>query len=238
MSLRLQKELADIKARFGSLDALTADELEEIVDCCRRMDDPFGDASASLLDVPVAHLRGADFRRLTVGASIWLDEYADRWWGGDDSRYFWALVYALTHSGDPDAFLPLQTERAARAAILRTALRFAFSRRALERAVDAALGRTDAAPRRMPGEPRVKTEWFSILASLESASGVPLKEWLWGRSAAYTVKAYQEMRHLASMRGGSEGARMFDELDAAINALARAKKRIKDRLEAGKERGA
>lgn len=236
MNLRLQQELNDLRAHFGSLDRLTADELEELVDCCRRADHPFDEETKALFDAPAARLRGADFYPLTVGASIWLDEYAEKWWGDDNNRYFWALVYALVHARDKDAFSGMDDKRAARRAIVRMALRFAFSRRALEDAVDAALGRSgnDAPDSRGPGAAEreaAMTDWSAMVARLEVESGIMRDDWLWGRSAAYTVRAYHELHVFAARAsGGEDRRRMFDELDRAINALARLKKRIKERL--------
>ena len=237
MNLRLQQELLDLRSRFGSLDRLTADELAELVDCCRRADSPFGEKSKALIDAPAARLRGFEFRPLTVGASIWLDEYAAKWWGDNDNRYFWALVYALVHGHERAAFLYLTSENAARRAICRMSLQFAFSRRALEEAVDKALGRAGNDGRDDEGpdataQAAAMTDWTAVVARLEAESGIGRDEWLWGRSAEYTVRAYYELHSFAARcSGAAEKRRMFDELDRAINALARLKKRIKERLE-------
>ena len=236
MNLRLQQELNDLRARFGSLDRLTADELEELVDCCRRADHPFAEKAKALLDAPAATLRGVPFYPLTVGASIWLDEYAEKWWGDDNNRYFWALVYALVHARARAAFACLTSEDSARRAIRRMALHFVFSRRALEEAVDKALGRSgnDAPDTREPDAAEreaAMTDWSAMVARLEVESGIVRDDWLWGRSAEYTVRAYHELHVFAARAsGGDDRRRMFDELDRAINALARLKKRIKERL--------
>ena len=232
MSLRLEQEFADIRKRYGSLDNLTADEIAGLVDCCRRADNPFGDMNGSLVDAPVAVVRGQSFYPLTVGASIWLDEFVVKWWGNDDTCYFWALVYALVHAREKDAFTGLVEESAARWAILKTCLRFTFAKAELEKAVDLALGRAKSEPDRThhPDESS-KTDWFALVSRLEATSGIARDDWLWGRSAAYTVKAYHEMHAFAAANAGARsGCRAFDELDKAINALARLKKSIKERL--------
>ena len=231
MSLRLEQELADIRKRYGSLDNLTADEIEGLVDCCRRADNPFGDLNGSLVDAPVAVVRGQGFYPLTVGASIWLDEFVLKWWGNDDTCYFWAVVYALIHAREKDAFTGLVEESAARWAILKTCMRFTFAKADLEKAVDLALGRAKSQPKQGVPDTDAKTDWFALVARLEAASGIKRDDWLWGRSATYTVKAYHELHAYASASAGAgRGVRAFDELDKAINALARLKKSIKERL--------
>lgn len=238
---RLEAELAGIRSRFGTIDGLTADEIAALVDACRRADAPFGSAHKELLGMPAAVLRGYEFRPLTIGASVWLDEYAAKWWGDDSNRYFWALVYALVHGYERAAFTSLTSEEAARRAISRMTLRFAFGRKALERAVDAALGRR-IPDRRLAsdGNDDKPIDWSAIVAELEAATGIRRDEWLWGRSEQYTVWAYHKMRRLVTARigEGGKGKRMLDALDRAIQSLAELKHGIKERLEAKRKESA
>ena len=226
---RLNAELASVRRRFGSIDGLTADEIAALVDACRLADNPFGEDDAEMADFPAAVVRGVEFRPLTIGASVWLDEYAGKWWGDNDSRYFWALVYALVHGRDKSAFLSVLDEPSARRAIRLMALRFTFSRRALERAVDAALGRV--VPRdSKPDASHKSVPWNEMVLALETHSGIPREDWLWGCGAKYAARAYTEMRNALSARSGQGGVRMLDALDGALQSLAVVKKRIKDRL--------
>ena len=231
---RLEAELAGIRSRFGTIDGLTADEIAALVDACRRADSPFGSAHKELLGMPAAVLRGYEFRPLTIGASVWLDEYAAKWWGDDSNRYFWALVYALVHGYERAAFTSLTSEEAARRAISRMTLRFAFGRKALERAVDAALGRRTPDKRAGDDGDESPMDWSAVVAELEAATGIRRDEWLWGRSEQYTAWAYSKMRRLVAMRAGDRdsGKRILDSLDRAIQNLAEIKHGIKTRLEA------
>ena len=241
-NLGLQRELDDLRARYGvTLDRLTADEIAGLVDCTRRIADPYGAAGVSLIDIPVARVRGVDFRPLSVGASVWLSEYAERWWGDDPTCYFWALVYALVHANDRDAFADLTDRGAARAAIVRTCLRLALSRSEVEDAVDKALGRvgdlydTPASKERK----EARTDWAGFVARLETQTGIPSDEWLWGRSAAYAQRAYQDLHSYAAwLSQSSAKVRVFDAMDKAISALARLKKSIRDRILAEDEQTA
>ena len=230
----LQKELDDLRTRYGvTPDRLTADEIVGLVDCTRRIADPYGAAGVSVIDVPVARVRGIDFHPLTVGASVWLEEFAEKWWGDDATCYFWAIVYALVHAHEREAFALLTERGAARAAIVRTCLRLALSRAEVENAVDKALGRVcDLYDAGAPEERKAaRNDWTGFVARLEAQTGIPRDEWLWGRSAAYAKRAYQDLHAFAaSMSNTRAKVRVFDEMDRAVNALARLKKGIRDRV--------
>jgi len=168
-----------------------------------------------------------------VGASVWLDEYAAKWWGDNNTCYFWALVFAIVHGHERDTFANLTERHTARAAILNTCIRLAFTRKEVEKAIDKALGRIDnpfAEDREVDGN--AHTDWVAFLARLETQTGIAKEEWLWGKSASYTVRAYQDLHTFAaSYAANGSKVRVFDEMDRAINAMARLKKSIKDRLE-------
>ena len=229
---RLQTELNDLRARFKvRLDDLTAEELVALVECCKRVDDPYGEVGAILSDLPVARIGGVDIYPLTVGASVWLDECAAEWWGEDDTCYFWALVFAMIHAHEKDVFAGLTERSKARRAIFKTCLRFTFSRKALEKAVDKALGAVERGEDKNIGTEK-RNDWVAFLARLETQTGIKKDEWLWGRSAAYTIRAYQDLHSFASKYApNADRVRVFDAMDKALNALARTKKRIKDRIE-------
>ena len=233
----LQSELDDFRQRFGlSLDDLTADEIAAFVDCCRRIDDPYAAANAELAE-PCVRVGRVALHPLTIGASVWLDEYAAKWWGGRGRgrRYFWALAYAMVHANDPAAFEGAKTEAAAYRRIVATCLRFAFSVRALSAAMDRCLGDVrDPEPSRSD-RAEGSLDWQRIVARLETHSGIPRDEWIWGRTARYCIRAYADIRRYARESGMGGAERVRDELDEAVNALARLKKSIKRRIEAKRE---
>ena len=236
-NLRLQNELNDLRSRYKvRLDDLTADEIAELVDCCRKVDDPFGGAGVALSDLPVACIKGVPIYPLTVGASIWLDEYVAEWWGKDNTCYFWALVFAMIHAHEKDVFAQLTDRGKARRRILATCLRFMFDRRTLEQAVDRALGAPSDDGDRKRNETESHNDWVAFLARLETQTGIHRDEWLWGRSAAYTIRAYRDLHAFAARYAAiGDRVRIFDAMDRALNALARLKKRIKVRLESRSE---
>lgn len=231
-NIRLQQELDDLRTRFNiSLGDLTADEIATFVDCCRRIESPYGDANGELIETPVT-VRGVRFFPLTIGASVWLDQYAGKWWP-DDRRYFWAMAYAMANAHDPDAFADARTETAALKKIVALSIRLCFSRAALKKAMDICLGVVED----VPPDPKIvaeaETDWSAIVARLETQSGIKRDEWVWGRTARYAVKAYYDLRRFAREAGPDKAGRAKDELDDAINALARLKKSIRDRIEGG-----
>lgn len=236
----LENALRDLRDRFGAeASALTADEMFDLVACVRRVESPFAEVNADAMGFPVKVCEGVYLWRLTAGASAWLDDCAGVWWGGekDAQRYFWALCYALANARDREAFVGLDTPRKAREAIRKFALRVPATQGELARAVDKALGRVPDADDPKTGATPPKEcvlDWSRLVARLEGQSGVRADEWLWGRSAGYTVRAYNDLaafaRRYGAAVGGGEEQRMTDLLDEAMNALARCKARIGRRI--------
>jgi predicted negative regulator of RcsB-dependent stress response len=75
------------------------------------------------------------------------------------------------------------------------------------------------------------------VALLEVKSGISAKEWLWGKSFLSLAKAYTELHRFADAFsfGGKLKKRMTDELDEALNDLARVKVAIARRIKAERE---
>lgn len=236
---RLQAELEDMRSKLKiSLDDLTADEIAAFVDCCRRIDDPYAAANAELLDVPET-VCGTKLWPLTIGASVWLDEYAAKWWGGSGKgrRYFWALAYAMVHAREPEAFAAATTEAAAVRRIFATCLRFAFSVGALKRAMDRCLSPREQHGRSVADVDAATMDWSQLVARIESQSGIRREEWVWGRTARYCIRAYADLCRYAREAGAVGASRVRDELDDAINALAVLKRSIKRRIDAERAQG-
>ncbi len=244
----LENALRDLRDRFGAeASALTADEMFDLVECVRRAESPFADVNADAMGFPVKVCEGVYLWRLTAGASAWLDDYAGVWWGGerDGKRYFWALCYALAHARSKEAFIGLDTPQKAHDAIRKFALRVPATQKELALAVDKALGRTDDADDPKRGATPQKEnalDWAALVARLEGQSGIRADEWLWGRSAGYAVRAYNDLatfaRRYGAATGGGEERRMKDLLDEAMNALARCKARIGRRIRAERAQAA
>ena len=236
--------LRDLRTRFGvGADALEADELFDLAEAVRRVENPFADVNADAMGVPAKVCEGVYLWRLTAGASAWLDEYAAKWWGDarHDRQYFWALVYAMRNARDREAFAGLTDELSARRAIRACVMSIPATDGEIAEAMDRALGRKDDGQRRDLRAEAV--DWAHVLARLESQSGIPRDEWLWGRSAAYTARAYNDLVHTAracaaALGGQGRAERMRDEADKALDALAAVKQRIYRRFTAEREAAA
>lgn len=235
MSARLEAELAELRTRYG-VDAgdLCADEIAALVHACERVESPFSATNLALLERPVEVCEGVALWPPTAGAQIWLDEFAAKWWPEGTMAYRWAQVYALMHAREPEAFSRLTERRAARRAVVLSAMRLCCHRRALLRAVSACYGVDEWEAPRRPSKRReeaAQADFAKLVARLEVESGIPRETWLWGRTFMETLRAYAEMHALAALGAGGSAARerALDELDEAVSNLARVKKAIWER---------
>ena len=236
MNLLLQKEIDALRDKGIGLGDLTVDEVEALVHAVDRLADPFGEVNADAVGMPVRVSGAVVFWPMTIGACVWLEEYARKWWGSEGKSYFWAVVYCLVHGRDKDAFARLLDEEAAFKAVRDNALGLCVHEAEVIDAMDRALGLG------RPKEPRKKgpavdtgTDWASIVARLESQTGIPAEKWCWGRSADYAMRCYQDLSAFAQKyAGGRSSRRMRDEVDRAVSAIARTRAAIVERVEAGR----
>lgn len=235
MSLRLKTELANFKAKGITPNDLTPDELEALVHAVDRVRNPFTEVNLDALGLPLYDHNGIRLWPLTIGACVWLEEFARKWWGDRPKAYFWAVVYCLMHGREPDAFAAMRVETEAFHRIKEDALKLAVCEVEITEAVDTALN--FKRPPRKKTTPKDETgiDWASIIETLEGQSGIPAEKWIWQRSADYVVRAYHELSQFASRTGGQKATRMKDELDYALNQLAEVRSSILMRIEA--ERG-
>lgn len=237
MGARLTAVLQDLKDQCGATAAdLTADEIEALVFACARVDNPFSELNAELMERPIRVCKGVYLWPVTAGAQVWLMEYASAWWGEKSAMYRWAQAFALLNARNPDAFVNLTTKAKARAAILKTALRLACHAGELGEAVNRAYGILphDAPKKPKKSDPaeKSKVDFAGIVARLEVASGIPAKAWLWGRSVVSMMKSYAELSELSVAVFGSKNEEPQRELEEAVENLARVCAAIGERLKA------
>ncbi len=238
MGARLQSEIQDLEERFGvKVGDMTADEIESLVLACRRVESPFSNINAEVVGAPVFVCRGVYGWPITIGAFVWLDEFARKWWP-DGVMQEWAQIYAMIHARDKEAFTSLTDKAEARKAIIKTALRLVCHggevRAALARCYHSDDDQCPAPPKANDrNRIAAQTDWVALVARLEVESGISADEWLWGRSFFQTMKAYEELHTFAAAYAGgtADKARMLDELDAAINDLQRLKSAIGRRVD-------
>lgn len=239
MSRRLQSVLADLHDRYGATAAdLTADELEALVFACKRVDNPYSEINAELMEQPIHVCKGVWMWPLTAGAAVWLTEYASKWWKPTSTMYRWAQAYALVNGRNEGAFLSLDTKWRARAAILKTALSFGCHVGELNAAIDRAYGIDPyhQSKKKSTVEEDAETDFAALVARLEVSSGIPSTQWLWGRSLASMMKSYVELSTLAATAMVGEKNRLHIELDEAIENLARICAKIGERLKERNEK--
>jgi len=230
----LKIELCDLCERYGvTLDAIKGDEVLTLAECCSRIVSVYSDVRQLLADCPVARVYGVPFYDITPCAAAWLDGRVLKWWPNSHVVYFWALVYASTHAHDFGAFSKLDTPVAALRSLFKTSLRFLLVHNEVIEAVERAVGIKG----RSEGWKSIvrkdwHKEWQQFVERLESVSGIRRKDWLWGESAKFAARAYQDVRRFTRLCFSEERkAQMLDDMDVAMVALAMLKKSIKDRLE-------
>lgn len=232
MNVLLEKELAELGAKGITPNDLTADELFALVKGVERMQKPFRDANIELVGFPVILTDGTTLFNLTIGATVWLDEYAGEWWDTNTKTYFWAMVYALVHGRDRSAFEGMTDRETARSKIVKLALSIHVTEEELLEGIERAVHRLGGGEKTIA---RIEqdTDWSEIVRSLELHTGLPAEKWVWDKSADWCVKEYNKQRRYAEALKGGSSPRMKDELDFATSALARVRYTIMERL--GKE---
>ena len=235
MSVRLRTILSDLKAKGITANDLTADELEMLVHAVDRANNPYRGLNARLVGKPVRVAGELYIWPVTLGAKIWLTEYAERWWKRGTMMHTWATVYALHHARDPEAFTCLETRGCARFAIMRTMLRFCVHEAELRDAIARCNGihRLDA-PRKAKAKTRPDEQvvgFSRFAAELEAGTGIAVKTWLWGKSLDETIDAWRTMKTLSraahgGKASGDDDADLNDALEnlaAAISAIVTAR---------------
>lgn len=237
MSLQFRSELAHLKEKGITLADLKPDEVVALVHAVDRVTNPFTEVNLDALGLPLYDCNGITLWPLTIGACVWLEEFARKWWQDRPKAYFWAIVYCLQHGREKGAFDKLMTEGEAYAAIKAASLQLCVCETEITEAVDTALN----FKRPQPKQGRTVeggVDWAAVVVTLEAKTGLPAERWLWGKSADYAVRAYQTLSRFADRESGRKGTRMKDELDHAMNQLAAVRDSIVTRIEAERAGGA
>lgn len=233
MSLRFDAEIANLAAAGITLNDLKGDEVEDLVHAIDRVHNPFREVNLDALGKPLYDRNGLILYPLTIGAVVWLEEYAKPWWGKQPRAYFWAVVFAMIHARERGVFSNLTDEDAAYEEVKRTGLELCVSEDEITEAVDIALDFNRPPTKRDDRQKDEEgTDWATVIAALETQSGIPAEKWIWQRSADYCVRAYHTLTKFVARQGGQKAARMQDELDRAMNYLAAVRSSIIDRINA------
>ena len=233
-----EKEITNLKQVGVEITDLSGAEIVALVKAVERLRNPFSGVNLDVVGTPIT-VGGVTLWKLTVGATVWLAEFAKKWWlfQSKEKAYFWALVYACVNARTKSAFITLTDEKAAHEAITKMALKMAVYEEELAKAVSDCLEVREAvAPRAKNGKetddaPQMQTDWASIIARLEGQTGIPAEEWCWNRSADYALRVHEDLQRFAKAASGEKVAEMRDEADMATSALAKLRASIKNRVE-------
>ena len=236
-----EKEITNLKQVGVEITDLSGAEIVALVKAVEKLRNPFSGVNLDVVGAPIT-VGGVTLWKLTVGATVWLAEFARNWWlyRGKEKAYFWALVYACVNARRKGAFITLTDEKTAHDAITKMALKMAVYEEELAKAVSDCLEVREAtAPKLNKGrepedKPEIQTDWASIIARLEGQTGIPADEWCWNRSADYALRVHEDLQRFAKAAAGEKVAEMRDEADMATSALARLRAQIKARVEKAK----
>jgi hypothetical protein len=220
--MHFAKALQQLRKQGVELADVTPAELYGLAEAARRCADPFREVNADAAGFPVRVCEGVWFWKLTIGASVWLDEVSPMLGGGTSPRYRLAMIHALVHSREPEAFAGLDTEPKVMRAVRATMRRIHATPEEVNRAIDVVLGlRPNAGGQRSrAADSATAADWAALCVRLETQTGIPAAEWMWKRSGAYAILAYNDLHEFArAYSGGGSSERMQDELDDAMCAL-------------------
>lgn len=229
--------LEDMKSRMGvDLADMTPAEVAALVRACDREASPFRGVNADAAGMPRAVCPGVWFWKLTIGAAIWLEEVVEPLVGTGD-RYRSALVYALMHARESEAFAGEWTERRLHTECVIALKRLTVTTDELDAALGEALGIASRPPRARTREIEAAAkDWASLLVRLEAQTGIPAEDWMWSKSASYALKSYADLHNfaaaLAHQRTPDEPPQR--ELDAAAGERQRLKVEIAKAVKARK----
>ena len=236
-----EKEITNLKQVGVEITDLSGAEIVALVKAVEKLRNPFSGVNLDVVGAPIT-VGGVTLWKLTVGATVWLAEFARNWWlyRGKEKAYFWALVYACVNARRKGAFITLTDEKTAHEEITKMALKMAVYEDELAKAVNDCLEVREAtAPKLNKGKepedkPEIQTDWASIIARLEGQTGIPADEWCWNRSADYALRVHEDLQRFAKAAAGEKVAEMRDEADMATSALAKLRSQIKARVEKAK----
>lgn len=237
MTPRLKNEIARLRSKGVRLDDLTPEELVEFIHAVERCDNPYSRVNADAIGIPVEVCDGVYFWRLSIGAIVWLEEFAGKWFADRPEANFWATAYACHHSREKEAFIKLTTEEAAYEAIRDDILQLPCTADEVTRAVNICLD-IDIPQRPIKKVCEARNAWEAIIRRLEVGSGIKRDEWLYGCSYEYAIEAHADLIELGKALNGGGGKHSRDQLDKAVEALEIVKVRIVKRVTAEKAKEA
>lgn len=227
--------LDDLGTRMGvPREDLSAADIVELVRASERVANPYAGVNADAVGIPVRVCEGVHFWKLTVGASVWLDEVERMFAGETGGKYRMCLVYALVNARNPEAFA-IHDADAVTKAVTEACRRICATPDEIACAMDEVLGIAHRRPAKPADVEEAATDWRAICARLETQTGIPARDWIWKHSAMHVLSCYNDLHAFARAYSSGGGfVHMRDELDAASEALQTAKVAIMRRVRGGR----
>lgn len=219
-------QLTELRERWGIEPA--AEEVLWIVEACRRVAQPT-DSVGALCGFPrrVGN-SNAWLWPLTIGACVWLQEYAYTWWRDQDEQETLALVFAHAHARRAEVFRELLVESAAKSRVFTWALGLGLCWSEMHAALDELHPAPPPADKkREPPGGEGDPDWLTLVLDIEAATGIHADTWLWERSVADTLATWQQARAQIQAQAGVAAKRgALDPLNKALRDLAFVKSEI------------
>lgn len=221
------QHLRELRERWGVEPTL--EESIWIVSLCERVLCPCEGERSDLCGIPIrAGVSDVFLWPFTIGASVWYQDYAAKWWGAEVDRMNTALCYALANARDKDAIRSVAlSKESAEKTIKAWALSLNCTPQELCQAFDEAIPPVTPSDDRKGKDTPKKIDWESIVGEIEATTGIPADHWLWDVSKDATLRAWHRARSVLIARaGGSSSGSVLDPLNVALQDLADAKTAI------------
>lgn len=217
--------LLELRQKWGVEPTL--EESLWIVECCKRVVNPYNGSRMDLIGIPV---RCGDSDEwlwpITVGAGIWYQDLAEVWWQRDRDKLGCALAFALAHARDKETLRACRTREAAADMIREWGFSLTCTRAELEAAIDEVLPAPSVKANPRPADEQSRTDWEALIVDIEIVSGISADRWLWEISREATLRAWFRTRQIVAAQGGRSAPAGADPEDEAIQELANAKAAI------------
>lgn len=230
----LAQALTDLNTRMGvGQEVLLPGELRALVMACEKVADPYKEINADLCGIPVRVAEGVYFWRLTVGASVWLDQIEGLLpKGTGDKLYRLCLIYALINSRNKAAFEEIDDLKAIRKRVKKCFKSLTATPEEINRAMDRIFDLKKTVSKE--NDLKSAADWAALCARLETQTGIPASEWIWERSGSYLCKCYRDLHQFAeAYSANGRSSHLLDELDDAVNDLQTLKVNIMKRVKHG-----
>lgn len=221
--------LCELREKWGVEPTL--EESIWIVDLCKEVLQPAGQCDLDLIGQPIqAGASDVWLWPFTIGASIWLERCAAKWFGDDEMLWLMAEVYTLAHARDREAFAAMRTRELALVKMREWELTLNCTWRELIAAMKVVYQQLDVDDDEKKanvkkGGKKGESSWTMIVSRLEAVTGLKAEYWLWEVSLQAT-RSRLELAESYQIAMGGGPVTEDDPIGRALKNLAQAKGEI------------